>query len=281
MGVPQTSVELSTIEARCTPMLRPGFFNSWNMENPSYYSIIPSIVRYDKELTFFQIVLYGEISALANKHGYCFASNGHFSSLFDKTPVTISRAINKLAERGHVMIDPGEEQNNRKIYLTPISKMIRGVIKNDKGGYKKDQGGVIKNDNHNTTRVNNTSNTKSVIARAKEIEPLETEKKYTPGPGEISELRLFALKYFQDVSGRMVVPGGGLAGKHLYKLAEAGITKDQIKSVVDKKTKEFKDKTLKSEYYDPVVMFKPDNFYRDLNSLTSKPTKQFTKEYYE
>jgi len=39
---------------------------------PGYYAVIPSKVRYCKELKFSERLLYGEITALLNKEGYCF-----------------------------------------------------------------------------------------------------------------------------------------------------------------------------------------------------------------
>lgn len=62
----------------------------------NYYAIIPASIRYNKELKFAERLLYGEITALTNKEGYCFASNRYFADLYSVTPETISRWISHL-----------------------------------------------------------------------------------------------------------------------------------------------------------------------------------------
>ena len=72
------------------------------MENPNYYAIIPANIRYDKTLSGNEKLLYGEITALSNKFGYCNASNAYFSDLYSKHKDTISDWISKLKQRGYI-----------------------------------------------------------------------------------------------------------------------------------------------------------------------------------
>ena len=44
---------------------------------PNYFAVIPANVRYDNELTEKEKLLYGEITCLSNKEGYCFALNNY------------------------------------------------------------------------------------------------------------------------------------------------------------------------------------------------------------
>ena len=44
-------------------------------QQANYYAVIPAPVRYNKKLKYPERLLYGEITALSNRYGYCFASN--------------------------------------------------------------------------------------------------------------------------------------------------------------------------------------------------------------
>lgn len=92
---------------------------------PSYYAIIPSTVRYDENLKFAERLLYGEITALIGKEGYCFAKNNYFAKLFGVIPGTISRWISHLSRLGYIKVDVIRNEKNevieRRIFITDIS----------------------------------------------------------------------------------------------------------------------------------------------------------------
>lgn len=87
----------------------------------SYYAIIPSEVRYCEELKFAERLLYGEITALAGKEGYCFATNKYFAELYHVIPGTISRWISHLESLGFVKVVIIKSKKNqiiqRRIYI--------------------------------------------------------------------------------------------------------------------------------------------------------------------
>lgn len=89
----------------------------------SFYVVIPSYILQDKTLTLADKVIYGEISSLCNKEGFCWASNEYISKLLIVGNSTVSRSINKLKSKEYVKIEIEKEEGNlRKIWLLPILK---------------------------------------------------------------------------------------------------------------------------------------------------------------
>ena len=70
--------------------------------NKSYYAIIPANVRYDNELTPNAKLLYGEITALCNEKGYCWATNNYFAELYGVSKTSISKWIKQLIDKGYI-----------------------------------------------------------------------------------------------------------------------------------------------------------------------------------
>ena len=68
-------------------------------EHPLYYAIIPATVRYNQDLSEFQKLLYGEITALADKQGYCRAGNSYFARLYNKDKNRVSKCLTDMAKK--------------------------------------------------------------------------------------------------------------------------------------------------------------------------------------
>lgn len=111
--------------------------------NKNYYTIISSAVRYDKRLKPLSKLIYGEITALTNDKGYCWANNNYFAEIYSVSKDTISRAIRQLEEYNYIKcIYDKSKQNNekRKIYLNKklsIAKMPIRCSKNCTEGIDK------------------------------------------------------------------------------------------------------------------------------------------------
>ncbi len=88
-------------------------------DKKSYYAVIPAAVRYDAELSSGEKLLYGEITALCNEKGYCWASNKYFATLYNKHVDTITRWIKNLVKLKYIrsVIDR-DAGNSRRLYLS-------------------------------------------------------------------------------------------------------------------------------------------------------------------
>lgn len=88
-------------------------------EIPNYYAVLSANIRYNKELTLFEKMLYGEITALTNSKGYCFAKNKYFADLYERSSRQISRAFSNLEKNGFIIIENNNETDRkRRIFLT-------------------------------------------------------------------------------------------------------------------------------------------------------------------
>lgn len=87
---------------------------------PGFWSVIPAAVMFDKSLRPNEKLLYGIISAMANRKGYCYTTNATLGRWMDASPDTVSKWVGHLAKRGFVTVQidsAGENADRRKIYL--------------------------------------------------------------------------------------------------------------------------------------------------------------------
>lgn len=127
-----------------------------------YFAIIPAGVRYDKSLPPNAKLLYGEITALCNERGYCWATNSYFADLYDVKDRSITNWLGALEEAGYIcrkqIFENGTKRvQERRIYLseentfsTP-SKNLPDPLENNFPTPTKKTSNIIE-------QVNNTSN---------------------------------------------------------------------------------------------------------------------------
>lgn len=133
----------------------------------SYYAIIPANVRYDKDLTPNAKLLYGEITALCNQEGYCWASNSYFADLYEVSNKSISKWVSQLVELGYIktqlIYGEGTKQvRERRIYLAnaPMEEKFHTPRRKVPGGMEeKFHTPMEEKVKDNNTLFNNTINT--------------------------------------------------------------------------------------------------------------------------
>jgi hypothetical protein len=124
------------------------------MEKPNYYAILPAEVRYSKELSPMERLLYAEITCLCNHKGYCWATNNYFGGLFDRHSNTISKCINNLFRLG--FIDIKLIKNDKNVIESRIIKLVNeGVSKNINPHKQKRLDPISENASYNNKIINN------------------------------------------------------------------------------------------------------------------------------
>lgn len=97
-----------------------------------YYAIIPANVRYDKDLPANAKLLYGEITALCNEKGYCWATNQYFADLYGVSIKSVSRWVSQLVDKGYIQSqliykEGTKEIQERRLYIAyPMDKNVQG-----------------------------------------------------------------------------------------------------------------------------------------------------------
>tara|TARA_A100001201_G_scaffold16947_2_gene19862 strand:+ start:75 stop:716 length:642 start_codon:yes stop_codon:yes gene_type:complete len=139
------------------------------MDCPSYYAIIPAEVRYSN-LKPNAKLLYGEITSLTHKEGYCFATNNYFATLYKVSKNTVSTWISSLEKSGFINID--------MIYKDKQIVERRITIKNLEGIFKNDERGIIEKnkDNNTSTNIKNNINIRKLKFEEKVFQVTDISK---------------------------------------------------------------------------------------------------------
>lgn len=197
----------------------------------SYYAIIPANVRYDKRLKPNAKLLYGEITALCNEKGYCWASNDYFAELYEVKKETISRWITDLVEFGYL---------KRELVLKKDTKQVinRYLFLNQEGIDEKINTPIDEKVKDNNTSFNNTKDMSS---------SLDEEDSRIPYKEIIDYLNEKTGKVFRFKSA---------ANRKLIKARfNDGNTLDDFKKVIDVKTKQWMNDASMNQYLRPATLF--------------------------
>lgn len=202
----------------------------------SYYAIIPANVRYDKDLAPNAKLLYGEITALCNEKGYCWASNQYFAELYGVSVLSVKRWVNSLVTKGYVYRTLTYKPNSKEVDKRILS--IDGGIKIDTTSVQKcydpsiknDTSSSIKNDTDNNTSINNTFNNTNIY-KGKKKQKSETVNSVIAEYTESKDLQ-DALHDFVDMRTKarkpLTVRAMKLSLNELDKLAVDDVTKIAI-----------------------------------------------------
>lgn len=224
-------------------------------EKPNYYSILTADVRYDKELKANEKLLFSEITALANKYGYCTASNGYLADLYGVKKTTISHWLIHLKEKNYISIEiernDKKEIISRKIYpiSTPIAQKNNRYSKNE-------QDPIAQKSKENITSINNIN---SEVDKESKRDRFDYDK---------------FISWFNEITGRSF-SSKALFKKYINARLNEGFTKEDIAKVVTFKAGKWKDTEMK-EYLRPNTLFALshfDNYLQEAKEGLPEPQK--------
>ena len=220
-------------------------------ELPSYYSIIPATVRYDHNLKANEKLMYGEITALSSKNGYCWAENRYFAELYDVHKITISNWLKNLEDNGYIRTELkyvyGTKQvSKRLIYIndTPISQIAKGYKSNDYDPINQNTKEELSTTSNNNTRDIYTTSRNSTRTPYKEI-----------------------IEYLNEKTGRHYKHTAKANQRVIKARMNEGYTLEDFKTVIDKKFDKWNNDVKMKEFLRPETLFST-KFDRYLNEET-------------
>lgn len=86
----------------------------------SLYSVIPARVRDDHTLRPNAKLLYGELSALAQAEGYCWAWNARLADTLGIAKRTVEDLLKQLRDRGHIHIEVERDPESQEVLCRKI-----------------------------------------------------------------------------------------------------------------------------------------------------------------
>lgn len=153
--------------------------------NPNYYAVIPANVRYDTTLKANEKLLYGEITALAQSSGICYANNAYFAKLYGVSTRSISTWISNLVERNYIIsqvnyVEGTKQVESRYLSILPIQDNFNtSRRKLQKGQEENFERSHEENFQDNNTRLNNTRLINNPIVPFSENENEMSIKQYS------------------------------------------------------------------------------------------------------
>jgi len=218
-------------------------------EEPNYYAIIPANVRYDKRLIQGAKLLYGEITALSNQKGYCWASNNYFMKLYEVSRFTIQAWLKSLEDCGYINRQVVYKEGSKEIQARYIG--ITSYPSQEKLATPSKENLPVNNTSFNNT-VNNTNN----------IKPLSGNPDPIPYAEIISYLNQVTGKSFKNVETHKKL----IRARWHEKAAL-----DDFKKVIDNKSSEWLGTDM-AKYLQPSTLFgnKFDQYLNQTNTAKQK-----------
>lgn len=228
-------------------------------EEPNYYAIIPANIRYDEDLIQGAKLLYGEITALSNQKGFCWANDMYFANLYKVSKKTIQTWLKSLEVRGYLTREVIYKEGSNEI----VSRYIRlCAYPSNENVHTPMHEKVRDNNTSINTTINNTSN--------KKILSSSDEQDDVPYKEIVDYLNLKTSKSYKHSTSKT---------KSLIKARwNEGFRIDDFKKVIDNKCFEWIGNSDMAKYLRPETLF-GTKFEGYLNENNVVPQSQEEKDY--
>ena len=197
----------------------------------SYYAIIPANVRYDKNVCSSAKLLYGEITALCNQKGFCWASNSYFAELYGVSKTSVSKWIKQLIDGCYIKSSIEYKLNTKEVlnrYLTIISYPIEEKLNTPIEEKLKD----------NTTSINTTFNNNTLSCKQDRTDNITKE----------------VIDRLNDVAGTKYKASTSKTRTLIQARLKEGFSLEDFNRVIDKKCREWSN-TEMAKYLRPETLF--------------------------
>lgn len=201
-------------------------------DKPNFYAIVPASVRYDNRLTNGSKLLYGEITALSSKEGYCWATNSYFANLYEVSNSTISVWISSLEKNGHIKRFIKYKKGSREIEGRYLSISNEGIA-----------------NNLNTPMVNNLKDSTTSISTTS----INTSNKTVVEKLDIEYSEI--VEYLNLKTGKQYRASTKKTQALIRARVNEGFNVDDFKAVIDKKVKDNHAGYFKDLYLRPETLF--------------------------
>lgn len=127
------------------------------MGHQGYFAIIPANVRYDESLTPNAKLLYGEITALCNEKGYCWAGDSYFADLYKVSKTSIQKWMKSLQDNSYIKREVVYVEGTKQIkhrYITIVGNPTQDKLVTPTQDKLGDNNTLINNTNNNTSNNN-------------------------------------------------------------------------------------------------------------------------------
>lgn len=239
-----------------------------DLQELSYYTIIPMYLILDEDLTDGAKFLYGIVESLSNNADkpYCYASNKYLAKRLNVSSATIKRYLKQLEDEDYIVRESIEDDKGqivqRRIYTSDRYIQVKGILKQykelkeDNDNDQLSQGGSIlnlpqlnseptpqlKNEPHNNKDNNNKDNIKDNTIVQNDLNESESSQESSIKDDELEEE---FESIWQDYPRKQ---GKAKAKKEYIKYRHDGVSKDEIAEGVKSYAKYIEDTNTPQKY---------------------------------